>query len=90
MEHKHLIITIDTEGDNLWAWREGQPIGTENTRFLPPFQSLCEEYGMKPVYLSNYEMLQEPRFCALAREKQDRGLCEIGMHLHAWNCPPLE
>ena len=37
MEHKHLIITIDTEGDNLWAWREGQPIGTENTRFLPPF-----------------------------------------------------
>ena len=90
MEHKHLIITIDTEGDNLWAWREGQPIGTENTRFLPPFQSLCEEYGMKPVYLSNYEMLQDPRFCAFAREKQDRGLCEIGMHLHAWNCPPME
>ena len=90
MEHKHLIITIDTEGDNLWAWREGQPIGTENTRFLPPFQSLCEEYGMKPVYLSNYEMLQDSRFCAFAREKQDRGLCEIGMHLHAWNCPPME
>ena len=90
MEHKNLIITIDTEGDNLWAWREGQPIGTENTRFLPPFQSLCEEYGMKPVYLSNYEMLQDPRFCAFARERQDRGLCEIGMHLHAWNCPPME
>ena len=90
MEHKNLIITIDTEGDNLWAWREGQPIGTENTRFLPPFQSLCEEYGMKPVYLSNYEMLQDPRFCAFSREKQDRGLCEIGMHLHAWNCPPME
>lgn len=90
MEHKHLIITIDTEGDNLWAWREGQPIGTENTRFLPLFQSLCEEYGMKPVYLSNYEMLQDPRFCAFARGKQDRGLCEIGMHLHAWNCPPME
>ena len=69
MEHKHLIITIDTEGDNLWAWREGQPIGTENTRFLPPFQSLCEEYGMKPVYLSNYEMLQDPRFCAFARDR---------------------
>ena len=45
---------------------------------------------MKPVYLSNYEMLQDPRFCAFAREKQDRGLCEIGMHLHAWNCPPME
>ena len=45
---------------------------------------------MKPVYLSNYEMLQDPRFCAFARGKQDRGLCEIGMHLHAWNCPPME
>lgn len=42
MEHKHLIITIDTEGDNLWAWREGQPIGTENTRFLPPFRAFAK------------------------------------------------
>ena len=87
--NKKFLITIDTEGDNLWDWREGMPIATENTRFLPRFQSLCEKYGMKPVYLSNYEMLSDPRFCAFAREKQGQGLCEVGMHLHAWNNPPF-
>lgn len=90
MKNKKFLITIDTEGDNLWAWREGDPIRTENTLYLPRFQTLCEGYGMKPVYLSNYEMLSDERFCAFAKEKQDKGLCEIGMHLHAWNCPPLE
>lgn len=34
------LITIDTEGDNLW--QNHDRIATENTRFLPRFQALCE------------------------------------------------
>lgn len=34
------LITIDTEGDNLW--QNHDRITTENTRFLPRFQALCE------------------------------------------------
>lgn len=85
---KRFFITIDTEGDNLWAWQSGDPIHTENARFLPRFQSLCEEYGWKPNYLSNYEMVSDPFFRDFAGNKQAQGLCEVGMHLHAWNCPP--
>ena len=31
---KHFIITVDTEGDNLWEYVAGTEIGTENAKFL--------------------------------------------------------
>ena len=83
---KSFLITIDTEADNQWDY--DAPIRTENTKFLSRFQELCEKYGFKPVWLTNYEMAQDSRFVEYMREKQNQGLCEIGMHLHAWNTPP--
>ncbi|WMQ74059.1 MAG: hypothetical protein GPOALKHO_001077 [Sodalis sp.] len=80
------IITIDTEGDNLWQ-NHGH-ITTENAHFLPYFQTLCEKYRFKPVYLTNYEMAMDDAFVDFARDAIARGNAEIGMHLHAWNSPP--
>ena len=84
--NKAFIITIDTEADNQWDY--DAPIKTENIKYLPRFQELSEKYGFKPVWLTNYEMAEDPHFVEYMREKQDKGLCEIGMHLHAWNTPP--
>lgn len=81
------LITIDTEGDNLW--QNHDRITTENTRFLPRFQALCEKYAFKPVYLTNYEMVMDPAYVEFARDVIARGVGEVGMHLHAWNSPPL-
>jgi hypothetical protein len=81
------LITIDTEGDNLWACP--REITTRNAQFLPRFQALCERHGLKPTYLTNYEMVQCPQFREFALDVQRRGTAEIGMHLHAWNSPPL-
>lgn len=86
LKNKAFIITIDTEGDNQWDL--DAPITTENVFFLPRFQELCEKYGFKPVWLSNYEMVTNDEFVSYFKPKQDAGLCEIGMHLHAWNTPP--
>ncbi|MCS2151582.1 polysaccharide deacetylase family protein [Scandinavium goeteborgense] len=80
------IITIDTEGDNLW--QNHREINTVNARFLPRFQSLCENYGFKPVWLTNYEMAVDPVFIEFAKDVIARGQGEVGMHLHAWNSPP--
>lgn len=85
---KDFIITIDTEGDNLWHWQPNQPITTENARYIPRFQELCESFGFRPVYLTNYEMAQDPYWTEYASRKAREGKCEIGMHLHAWNTPP--
>lgn len=85
---KHFIITIDTEGDNLWEWKQGDPITTENVKYLKRFQDLCNLYGFKPVWLTNYEMIFDPAYVDFIASVEDSGMGELGMHLHAWSTPP--
>jgi len=87
MSETPFIITIDTEGDDLWS--KPREITTRNAEYLPRFQSLCERFGFKPVYLTNYEMAMSDIFVDFGRDVLARGTGEIGMHLHAWNSPPL-
>ncbi|MCC6125931.1 MAG: deacetylase [Pirellulales bacterium] len=82
------LITVDTEGDDLWS--QPAEIATKNARFLPRFQALCEKHGFRPTWLVNYEMAECPEFVALGRDVLARGTGEIGMHLHGWNSPPIE
>jgi len=81
------LITLDTEGDNLWA--RSKTLTTNNSLFLPRFQALCDSFGFKPTYLTNYEMASCPMFQEFGKGLLGRGNGEIGMHLHAWNSPPL-
>ena len=85
---KLFFITVDTEGDNLWDWHPGEPITTENANYISRFQNTCEKYGFKPVYLINYEMAKSQKLNKTLSQSAELGLCEIGMHLHAWNTPP--
>lgn len=82
------LITIDTEGDNLWS--RPREITTGNARYLPRFQALCEKYGLKPTYLTNWEMANCPVFREFGRDIIRRGVGEVGMHLHAWHSPPFD
>lgn len=81
------LITVDTEGDNLWA--KPRAVETRNARFLPRFQRLCETHGLRPTYLTNWEMAHAAEFVEFGRDILTRGAGEIGMHLHAWNSPPI-
>ena len=57
------IITIDTEGDNLWA--RPREITTRNAAYLPRFQALCETFRFKPVYLVNVNGYWDPLLAML-------------------------
>lgn len=85
---KYFIITIDTEGDNLWEWKIGKTITTENAIYLDRFQNLCNLFNFKPVWLSNYEMLNDNRYIDFICKVIENNNGECGMHLHAWNTPP--
>jgi hypothetical protein len=80
------LITIDTEGDNLWD--NPKVVTTKNAQYLHRFQQLCEKYGFKPTYLTNYEMANSVYFQELGKDILLRNTGEIGMHLHAWDMPP--
>lgn len=85
---KKFLISIDTEGDNLWLWKLGDKVTTENAKYLPRFQNLCDRYGFKPTFLTNFEMASDSFFVSYFKEVASQKRCEIGMHLHAWNNPP--
>lgn len=85
---KYFIITMDTEGDNLWNWKNGDKITTNNTQYLQRFQNLCNNYAFKPVWLTNYEMIMDPNYVDFIKEVEENRQGELGMHLHAWNTPP--
>ena len=80
------LITIDTEGDNLWS--RPRTATTKNASYLPRFQELCEKYAFKPTYLTNYEMANSIAFQDLGKDIIKRDVGEVGMHLHAWDMPP--
>lgn len=91
---KYFIITIDTEGDNLWAdrctrngWRTA---GVANAADLERFQLLCEKYQFIPTWLVNYEMSQSEIFQDLGKCAVNNHKAEMGMHIHAWSSPPIE
>ena len=80
------LITIDTEGDNLWSCP--REVTTVNACFLPRFQQQCERWGMKPTYLVDYDMGRSLEFIDFGLDAIKRSAAEIGMHLHPWNTPP--
>lgn len=90
---KYFIITVDTEGDNLWepVIRPNgmRHITVKNAAYIERFQKTCEKYHFIPTYLVNYEMAKAEPFAGMAREWVKDKKCEIGMHMHAWNTPPV-
>lgn len=87
MSRPAFVITIDTEGDDIWG--RHSTVTTENARFLPRFQALCAKHGFRPTYLTNHEMAVDPRYQEFGRSLLRAGEGEIGLHVHPWNSPPL-
>jgi hypothetical protein len=71
------------------GWAAEPSTNTRNAAFVPRFQELCEAFGLKPSYLVNYPMAVSGEFVEFGRDVLSRRAGEIGMHLHAWNTPPI-
>ena len=84
----HLLVGIDTEGDNQWdaAARANQRF--ENIYALPRLHALFARHGVRPTYVITYPVATDPRSAAVLRELRAGGDCEIGAHHHAWETPP--
>ena len=84
----HLLVGIDTEGDNQWdaAARAHQTF--ENIYALPRLHALFARHGVRPTYVITYPVASDPRSADVLRELLAGGDCEIGAHHHAWETPP--
>ena len=88
MHPMHLLVGIDTEGDNQWdaAARANQRF--ENIYALPRLHDLFARHGVRPTYVITYPVARDPRSAEVLRTLKARGDCEIGAHHHAWETPP--
>jgi peptidoglycan/xylan/chitin deacetylase (PgdA/CDA1 family) len=84
----HLLVGIDTEGDNQWdaAARERQTF--ENIHALPSLHALFQRHGVRPTYVVTWPVATDDRCRQVLRFLRLRGDCEIGAHHHAWETPP--
>jgi hypothetical protein len=84
----HLLVGIDTEGDNQWdaAARANQRF--ENIYALPRLHALFARHAVRPTYVITHPVATDPRSADVLRSLLALGDCEIGAHHHAWETPP--
>ena len=85
----HLLVGIDTEGDNQWdaAARANQTF--ENIYALPRLHALFARHGVRPTYVITHPVACDQRSAEVMAQLLDGGDCEIGAHHHAWETPPF-
>jgi Polysaccharide deacetylase len=84
----HLLVGIDTEGDNQWSAEARRNQRFENLYALPRLHALFARHGVRPTYVITYPVAKDPRSADVLRTLLDAGDCEIGAHHHAWETPP--
>jgi len=83
-----VFITIDTEEDH-WNNYRRHNNKIKNLEGIPRLQNLFNRYGAIPTYLINYPVVTNAEAMHILLRFLDSGQCDIGMHCHPWNTPPL-
>jgi peptidoglycan/xylan/chitin deacetylase (PgdA/CDA1 family) len=84
----HVLVGIDTEGDNQWDATARAKQRFENIYALPRLHALFARHGIRPTYVVTYPVAKDPRSGDVLRHLAAGGDCEIGAHHHAWETPP--
>jgi hypothetical protein len=84
----HLLVGIDTEGDNQWDAEARRNQRFENIYALPRLHTLFARHGVRPTYVITHPVASDTRSAEVLRGLVAGGDCEIGAHHHAWETPP--
>jgi len=82
------LVTLDVEADDQWKRPEAHTF--DNIGALPKFQTLCNEFGIRPTYLVTYQVVSHSPSREILQSLADAGNCEIGAHCHAWSTLPYD
>lgn len=84
-----VVITIDTEPDNMWALKLREPPQFKNISELSRLQRIFDNFRARPTYLTTYSVAKSNEVSVL-KDIVKSSWCEIGSHLHALETPPFE
>jgi hypothetical protein len=84
-----VLVTIDTE--EAWDWFGPYPtqdFSVEHISRLGEFQSVCDQYGIRPTYFTNHAVMSDSRAAQFMADLARHAGVEVGMHIHPWATPP--
>jgi hypothetical protein len=86
-----LIVVSDTEVEFDWQgpFDRGSS-GVGHMRHIDRLQSICERWGIRPVYVVDYPVACQDSSVAALLPLVREGRALIGAHLHPWVTPPHE
>jgi hypothetical protein len=84
----HLLVGIDTEGDNQWDAAARADQRFENIYALGDLHARFARRGVRPTYVITHPVATDARSAEVLRRLLAGGDCEIGAHHHAWETPP--
>jgi len=85
----HLLVGIDTEGDNQWDAAARARQSFENIYALPRLHALFARHGVRPTYVVTHLVVSDRRSADVLGALLAGGDCEIGAHHHVWETPPF-
>lgn len=83
-----LIVTVDTEEQFDWSSFEQTNYKICDPNDLKPFQRLCAERSIKPLYFLTYPLLKDEKASAYFHTLFESNEADGGLHLHQWVTPP--
>ena len=85
------VLTVDTEEEFDCSRPFSREVhGTTHLSKVPRFQGMCDDAGIKPVYLVDYPIAQDGFGAELLGGYARSGRAEIGVQLHPWVNPPFD
>ncbi len=84
-----LTVVIDTEEEFDWTAPFSRlSRGTRNLGELVHLQAILDRHGAVPLYVIDHPVASNVAAMRWMSDMRDRGLCEIGAHMHPWVTPP--
>ena len=81
-QNKTFVLTVDVEIDAGRKWKTSNPATYEGVYIgIERLQSLCDAYGVKPVYLLSPAVLVDSQSVGFLKSLNQEH-CELGTHLH--------
>jgi hypothetical protein len=86
---RRFMLWVDTEEEFDWS----APFSRAATQVsvtagMARFQQFIADAGIKPIYVTDYAVMQDDAAAALMRGWVEAGGADVGLHLHPWVNPP--
>lgn len=84
-----VMVTVDTE--EIFDWNNPKPVGHSLSLLgdFARFQILCEHFEIIPHYFLTWPLMEDTKTAAWFKQLFKSGKATLGLHLHAWETPPV-